>query len=245
MPLYPVVPNVPGVPPVARLPGAAIPAQPVLLVADAASLIQSVAALFGTNWGVFDSNGVQVVGQGVNSIFNVVSGLGTGNVLDLDFKAGWSIPTYPVEQGGFQSYNKVQRPYDVAVTVTAGGSNANRQLLLDQVIAIMGSTALFTVGMPEMPIAGVNPVNYGFSRRHDHGLGLLMVTIFFQQVRPGGNPQFSTTGTPTSTAVAAPTTGDVPPITSPTRPSLTSQVQTGPSSPVQAPPSVVSAVGGG
>jgi hypothetical protein len=235
MALFPVVPNVPGVPAVPRLPGAAIPAQPVLLVADAVSVIQSIAGLFGTNWGVFDSNGVQVVGQDVNSILNVVSGIGTGNVLDLDFKASWTIPEYPVEQGGFQSYNKVQRPYDVALTVTAGGSNANRQLLLDQVIAIIGSTDLYTVGMPEMPIAGVNPIGYGFSRRHDHGLGLLMITMLFKQVRPGGNPQFSTTGTPASTAAASPTTGGAAPITSPTTPfaASTSQVQTGQVSPVQ------------
>lgn len=244
--LFPVVPNAPGVPPVARLPGAAIPASPVLLIADAASVVQSVASLFGTSWGVFDSNGNQVVGQGVNSILNVVTGLGTGNVLDLDFHASWAISESPVEQGAFQSYNKVQRPYDVSLTVTAGGSNANRSLLLNQVIALMPSTDLFTVGMPEQSIASVNPINYAFSRRADRGLGLLIITIFFKQIRPAGNPQFSTTGTPASTAAAAGTTGGVANITSPTTQfaSATSQSQTGVVSPMQAPSSVVGAVGG-
>lgn len=244
MPLFPTVPNAPGVPPVARLPGASIPANPVLLVADAASIVQGVASFFGTDWGVF-LNGVQVVGQGVNSILNVVTGLGTGNVLDLDFKGSWVISENPVEGGAFQSYNKVQRPYDVALTVTAGGVKANRQLLLNQVIAIMGSTELYTIGMPEQPIDGVNPINYGFSRRHDHGLGLLIISVFFKQVRPAGNPQFSTVGTPSSAAATSGATGTAANITSPTTQfaSATSQSQTGVVSPTQAPASVVTAIG--
>jgi hypothetical protein len=184
----------------------------VLLTADAVSVLS---AFGGPEWGIF-LNGTQVVGQNVNNIINIVSGLGSGNFLDLDYRAHFAISNYPVEQGAFQSYNKVQTPYEVAVTVTAGGTVANRALLLSQVQAIIGTTDLYTIMMPEGTLEGLNPIAYTYHRRHDNGLGLLIVTIIFQQVRPAGDPTFSNTANPNSTGAAAPTTGDVPPITNPT-----------------------------
>jgi hypothetical protein len=183
----------------------------VLLTADAISVLS---AFSGPEWGVF-LNGVQVVGQNVNNIINIVSGLGSGNFLDLDYRAHFSISNYPVEQGAFQSYNKVQSPYDVAVTITAGGTVANRAALLSQVQAIIGTTEQYTVLMPEGSLVSLNPISYSYHRRHDSGLGLLMVTIVFQQVRPAGDPQFSTTANTSNTGAAAPTTGGPPPITNP------------------------------
>jgi hypothetical protein len=183
----------------------------VLLAADAVSIL---GIFTGPEWGIF-LNGVQVVGQDVNNIINIISGLGNGNFLDLDYKARFSISNYPVEQGAFQSYNKVQSPYEVAVTVTAGGTAANRIQLLNQVQTIIGTTDLYTVNMPEGTLSGLNPVSYGYQRRHDNGLGLLIVTIMFQQVRPAGDPVFSTTGTASNTAAAAAMTGPVAPITNP------------------------------
>lgn len=242
MPLYPVVPNAAGVPPVARLPGAAIPSAPILLVADAVSVLS---AFLAPDWGIF-LNGVQVVGQDVNSAIANLSGIGSGNFLDLAFRLGFDISKYPQENGAFMSYNKIQKPYDVAVTVTAGGSNINRALLLTQVQAIIATTNLYTVVMPEGPIESLNPVGYAIQRRHDHGLGLLMIEIFFEQVRPAGDPTFSTTGTPTSTAAAAGTTGGATPITNPTAAfaSSTSQSSGGVVSPTVPPAAVSTAVAG-
>jgi hypothetical protein len=185
----------------------------VLLAADAVSVLN----LFtGPEWGIFDNNGVQVVGQDVNNIINIISGLGNGNFLELDYRAHFAISNYPQEGGAFQSYNKVQQPYETAVTITAGGTAANRIQLLNQVQAIIGTTNLYKVNMPEGSLVGLNPVAYTFPRKHDHGLGLLMVTIIFQQVRPAGDPKFSTTANPNTTGASAPTTGGPAPITNPT-----------------------------
>lgn len=243
MPLFPVVPNAPGVPAVARLPGAPVPADPVLLISDAVSVVSS---FLTQDWGIFDSNNVQVVGQGVGNFLINLSGIGSGNFLEMAFRLGFDISKYPVEKGAFQSYNKVQKPYDVATTVTAGGTSLNRAALLQQVQAIIGSTDLFTVLTPEGPIDGLNPNGYSLERKHDRGLGLLMVEIFWEQVRPAGDPTFSTTGTPSSTAAAAASTGGAAPITNPTPAfaSATSQSSQGVVSPTAAPTSVTSAVAG-
>lgn len=216
-----------------------------LLTSDAVSVIS---AFSGPQWGIFDSNHVQVVGQGIlGALLSNVTGFGNGNFLDLDYHVRYAISEYPVEQGAFQSYNKVQTPFDVAVTITAGGSDANRTLLLTQVEAIIGSTQQYTVMMPEGTLNSVNPIAYGYRRTHDKGLGLLEVNILFKQVRPAGNPTFSTTQTPGNTPGAVPSTGGPTPITNPTpafTPS-TSQSYLGIFSATTTPSSVASAVTGG
>jgi hypothetical protein len=216
----------------------------VLLTADAVSV---VSAFSGPQWGIF-LDGIQVVGQGIFGAFlSNITGFGSGNVLDLDYHVRYGISEYPVEQGAFQSYNKVQTPFDVGVTITAGGTDANRTLLLTQVEAIIGSTDLYTVMMPEGTLNSVNPIAYGYRRQHDRGLGLLEINILFKQVRPAGNPTFSTTQTPGNTAAAAPSTGGPVPITNPTpafTPS-TSQTYLGIFSATNTPASVASAVAGG
>lgn len=215
-----------------------------LLTADAVSVIN---AFSGPQWGIF-LNGIQVVGQGfLGAFLGNVTGFGNGNFLDLDYHVRYAISEYPVEQGAFQSYNKVQTPFDVAVTITAGGSDANRTLLLTQVEAIIGSTNTYTVVMPEGTLNSVNPIAYGYRRQPDRGLGLLEVNILFKQVRPAGNPTFSTTQTTGNTASSAPTTGGPAPITNPTpafTPS-TSQSYLGIFSASITPTSVASAVAGG
>ena len=215
-----------------------------LLTADAVSVIN---AFTGPQWGIF-LNGGQVVGQDILGAFlSNVTGFGNGNFLDLDYHVRYAISEYPVEQGAFQSYNKVQTPFDVAVTITAGGSDANRTLLLTQVEAIIGSTNLYTVMMPEGTLNSVNPIAYGYRRQHDRGLGLLEVNILFKQVRPAGNPTFSTTQSPDNTPASAPSTGGAPLITNPTpafTPS-TSQTYLGIFSATTTPTSVASAVAGG
>lgn len=215
-----------------------------LLTSDAISVIS---AFSGPQWGIF-LNGVQVVGQGIlGALLSNVTGFGNGNFLDLDYHVRYAISKYPVENGAFQSYNKVQTPFDVAVTVTAGGSDANRTLLITQVEAIIGSTQQYTVTMPEGTLNSVNPVAYGYRRTHDKGLGLLEVLILFEQVRPAGNPTFSTTQTPGNTPGAVPSTGGPTPITNPTpafTPS-TSQSYLGIFSATTTPSSVASAVTGG
>lgn len=220
-----------------------------LLVADAVSVVSS---LLVQEWGIykdvttpFGTGRVQVVGQNVGNFLINVSGIGSGNFLEMAFRLSYDISKYPVEQGSFQSYNKVQKPYDVVTTVTAGGSNLNRATLLQQVQVIIGTTDLYTVLTPEGPIDSLNPIGYSIERRHDRGLGLLMVEIFWEQIRPAGEPTFSTTQTPTSPAATAATVPGETPITNPTTPfaSATSQSTQGVVSPSQVPSSVSGPIG--
>src|SRR5258708_40358358 len=123
----PNVPNLPGAPPLPRAPGlSAGGAAVTLLVADVLSALSS--ALFGPQWGIFKDGIAVVIAD---------------SVITVDYKQDWTIATFPVEQGGFESYDKVSNPFDVRVRVASGGFEVARQALLESIEAVANSLDLF------------------------------------------------------------------------------------------------------
>src|ERR1039458_9113877 len=116
--MFPDVPFALGVPTLLRAIGD-IPSVINLLTSDTVSFGSSSAS----QWGIF-LNGAAVIQA--------------ESVVDFTYKQEWVIADYPVEQGGFVSYDKVQRPFDVRVRYSAGGDTANREALLASVAAIAG-----------------------------------------------------------------------------------------------------------
>jgi hypothetical protein len=168
------VPQVPGVPPLSSFAASAI----TLLVADAITLL---GGLLVPTWGIF-LNGVPVIEA--------------DSVVSLDYKQEWSISNYPVEQGAFESYDKVQTPFEARVRFSAGGSQANRQALLDSIAAIAGDLNLYDVVTPEAIYQSVNVQHYDYSRQAQRGLGLMVVDVMVVQVRVSQPTAFSNTQQP-------------------------------------------------
>src|SRR5581483_7682742 len=103
--------NIPGLPNL--LPSAAaLFSIPALLTADSLVGYGSVRP----QWGVF---------QGGQEVIHF------DTFLSIDFRRGWAIADYPVENGAFASYDKVALPYDVRVRFAAGGNESNRAALLN------------------------------------------------------------------------------------------------------------------
>src|SRR5579859_2913714 len=148
MALFPNVPFAPGVPPIPRPPGA-IPIPPILLLADAVGV--GLAKANPVQWGLFDS----ISGLPVITAESVVS---------FDYKQDWQVSDYPIEQGSFETYNKVQVPFDVRFRFTSGSSDQARANLLNSVDAIANSFTLFTAIIPERVYQNVSVQHYDLRR---------------------------------------------------------------------------------
>ena len=123
------------------------------------------------------------------------------SVQTFDYKTDRRISNYPIEQGGFETYNKVALPYDVRVRYATGGSDADRQALLDSVEAIIDSLDLFDVVTPEWIYTSANPVHYDYRRTNVNGVGMISVEIYLEEVRVTATQSFSNTKSPTGAAV--------------------------------------------
>ncbi|MBZ9683203.1 hypothetical protein LB531_21330 [Mesorhizobium sp. CO1-1-2] len=118
------------------------------------------------------------------------------NVVEVQYRQQWSISDFPVEQGAFASYDKVQIPYDARLRFTAGGSAANRAAMLASIAAIAGDTNLYDVVTPEAVYLSCNFTHYDYTRRSNEGLGLLSVDIWLIEVRQSVNSAMSNTQDP-------------------------------------------------
>lgn len=167
----------------ADLPG--LPALP----GDVADLFEAVALIAGDlvtslpgagteQWGIF------LDGEPVVLADNVVS---------FDYRADFSLLTYPIEKGAFSTYNKVQAPFSVRVRFSTGGSFAAREAFLASIEDIIGDTNLYDVVTPETTYSSVSLTHQDYRRTASSGLGLLAVDVHCEQVRATASAQFSDT----------------------------------------------------
>lgn len=202
---------IPGLP---ALPGGVIFDTVQLLVQDALSLLGGVGA---TQWGLFLDGEPAVIAD---------------NVLAFDFRQGYRDSTFPTEEGSFETYNKVQLPYDVKLTFSTGGSIADRQELQDSIDAIIGSLDSFTAVTPEKVYVQLNPIGQNLRRQARAGVGLLVIDVECKQIRVTAQQQFASSqqqtadGTTTTTSMTIKSVGGVA-INQPQSPSAAPTVSDG------------------
>jgi hypothetical protein len=174
-PTYPDVPDTPGVPPVFR--AGATPDVPPLTGDD---FNLSGAAV--VSWGVFDSSGAVAID--------------CDSFVSLEYLREFRISDYPVEDGGFSSYDKVATPIDLRVVVTRGGTDDDRVKFLAQIDAAVATTDLFGIVTPDSAYYDLNLVRYDYKRSSTNGATLLMVELQFVEVRLTATQNFSSSKAP-------------------------------------------------
>lgn len=178
---FPNVPIAPGVPNVARLAlGPAISAVEQLLGGSGFDLLADAAS----QWGLFDDAGNEVAIA--------------DNVIAFEAALETRISDYPVEQGGFGSYNKVQVPFDVRLIMSRGGSVEDREDFYSAIETAWKSTDLYTVVTPEKVYLDVNIVTLRRMAAADRGATLLTLEIGLREVRETASLAFSQTKDPAS-----------------------------------------------
>lgn len=173
-PNFPNVPLMPGVPPVNRRePFHQVPVDKLTKDADGLRL-------GGTGvWGIFGQKGALVIEP--------------DNIGAFEFQREYRIADYPVEEGSFESYNKVTLPFDIRVIMTKGGSLSERKTFLETVDAVVASLDLYTVVTPERVFPNANLTRQGYRREAESGVSLLTVELHAVEIRTQASVQFVAT----------------------------------------------------
>lgn len=212
-PTYPDVPEGHGVPAVFRAPTRIVFTER-LLVADVLTVI---GAFIAPRWGIFTRGGSPVAIP--------------DSVVSVDFRREWRISDYPVERGGFQSFDKVSTPFDVRVRFATSGLGFRGDFLAAIDYAAT-SLDLFTVVTPDATYDSVNIVHYDYRRERQNGVGMILVDVWCEQVRETATTAFSDTKKPEGQANvsggtvqgAAPTPTQAASVSLPTQDALAGRV---------------------
>ncbi len=119
-------------------------------------------------WGIFDSNGNQVIVP--------------DNIYAFSDRQEWRESDYPVQRGAYASYNKVIVPFEDTVRLTKGGSLSSRTAFLKSIDSIAPLTTLYQIRTPEKTYLNVNVLRVEVVRRSSEGAYFLEVDMTFRNV---------------------------------------------------------------
>lgn len=118
------------------------------------------------------------------------------SVADMSYRQDWNISDYPLEKGAFESYNKVQVPFDVRLRFVSGGSESNRAALLSSIASVAGTLTLYSAVTPEKVYSSVNVKHYDYRRTAVNGVGMIILDVWCEEVRVTSNTTFANTAAP-------------------------------------------------
>lgn len=94
------------------------------------------------------------------------------------------VPSYVIEAGSYFSYNKVDNPIEIRMTVYIGGLLPERQRKLSDLIALKNSTALVSLSIPESYYEHFTVSEVVLSKRSgDISMSTLMLDITLSEIR--------------------------------------------------------------
>ncbi len=125
-----------------------------------------IAAFGRPQWGIFGQTGGPI--------------LVVDSVADVEYARDYLISDYSQEKGAFESYNKVQKPFQAKVSFLIGQT---RRDFLSAVEAACASLDLVTVVTPEISYPSANLIRYGYRREARAGVTLIRVDVTCEEVR--------------------------------------------------------------
>jgi len=185
-PSTPTVPNAAGVPPVKPVDGTGLPPStgPDIVVVAKKSDGANVNKKTPPRWAIYTAKGAVAIAP--------------DSFKDLDDSKDFNIPRYPVESGGFQSYNKVELPADLRLALLKAGNDPAKTAFLKTVSDYAASTELLTVVTPGRTYRNMNLVHFDQHRSAEAGAAMLTVRLAFLEVRTSAKAAFTTVADPTA-----------------------------------------------
>jgi len=130
----------------------------------------------------------------------------------FEYRGEARVSDYPVEQGAFASYNKVQVPFEIRMTMVCSGLNLvqkGAQAVRDAVGLSIGqnlmlrtdfldtldymrlTTDLFVIVTPDKTYSNVNLEHFDYRRETTNGARMLIVEAWFREIRVSGAAKYT------------------------------------------------------
>ena len=105
------------------------------------------------------------------------------SVAELSLRADTAVANFKIETGGFVSYDKVMKPFEVPIRLTKGGAAADRKIFIDWLEEARQNTTLFDIVTPENAYTSMTLASYTINRASGSGANLIIADCNFQERR--------------------------------------------------------------
>lgn len=134
------------------------------------------------------------------------------------------VADYPIEQGGFESYNKVAVPFDLRLVLCCGGPDFLQQLASGALASVDGylnsilgtnftqpmtrlqfilacesladSLQLVDVITPDRTYQNLNCIHFSYTKTKEQGANMVVGELWFREIRQATTSSYSTNGNP-------------------------------------------------
>lgn len=135
-------------------------------------------------------------------------------VPSFEYKADTRVSDFPVQRGAFASYNKVQMPFNIRMTLVCSGINffqsaasalglnlggqqfMQKDAFLTTLDYMKETTDLFTIVTPDQTYNNCNLEHYDYRREARQGATMLYVEAWFREIRQVDMSNSSVDGLP-------------------------------------------------
>ena len=105
------------------------------------------------------------------------------STVSFDYVKSAMVSDFPIERGGFASYNKVELPATPVVSLAITGTVDSRRKFLNDIERACKSTELFTIATPSKVFSGYSINQFGYRQSSSHGANLIVVDLQLKEVR--------------------------------------------------------------
>src|SRR5690348_2017993 len=109
----------------------------------------------------------------------------------IEFRGEARISDYPVEQGAFDTYNKVQVPREIRVKLACSNEAMPRGDFLSQLEAMKQGIDIYDISTPDLLYESFNLTHYDYTRRSTNGVSMIVADCWFEEVRQTGSASYS------------------------------------------------------
>lgn len=182
---YPNLPIADGVPSIVR--GTSVKGV-LTSIAGIATAAAWQAIIPKKQWGIFDTSGKNVFSEEISNVViaaaaNALGVSSTLGVTSLDIGREAKVADFPVELNSFTSYDKVIIRREPTITFVLQGSESERRQFYDTLDALVESTAVYDVVVPEKVFSSHTVSKWAQSRTVTKGAYLFYVDVFLCEVR--------------------------------------------------------------
>ncbi|MDL2315517.1 hypothetical protein LJC59_00340 [Desulfovibrio sp. OttesenSCG-928-A18] len=103
--------------------------------------------------------------------------------IGMDLRSDGNALTYPVEQGSFADYNKVDSPQEIKVTLGLQGAEADFEAALAKLDEYQKEAVKLAVATPARHYDSMTLEGYAYSRSQERNAGMLAVELTLVEVR--------------------------------------------------------------